>query len=37
MKEVGGVISTSVSALFLFAIAISNIIVLISIYRTSRR
>ena len=34
MKEVGGVISTSVSALFLFAIAIFNIIVLMSIYRT---
>ena len=33
-KEVGGVISTSVSALFLFAIAIFNIIVLMSIYRT---
>ncbi len=32
-KEVGGVISTSVSALFLFAIAIFNIIVLMSIYR----
>ena len=30
----GGVISTSVSALFLFAIAIFNIIVLMSIYRT---
>ena len=34
MKAVGGVISTSVSALFLFAIAIFNIIVLMSIYRT---
>jgi nickel/cobalt transporter (NiCoT) family protein len=34
MKEVGGIIGTSVSALFLFAIAIFNIIVLISIYRT---
>ena len=34
MKAVGGVISTSVSALFLFAIAIINIIVLMSIYRT---
>ncbi len=34
MKEVGGVISTSVSALFLFAIAIFNIIVLMSIYRS---
>ncbi len=34
MKAIGGVIGTSVSALFLFAIAIFNIIVLISIYRT---
>jgi high-affinity nickel-transport protein len=34
IKSVGGVISTSVSALFLFAIAIFNIIVLMSIYRT---
>jgi high-affinity nickel-transport protein len=34
MKEVGGTIGTSVSALFLFAIAIFNISVLMSIYRT---
>jgi high-affinity nickel-transport protein len=34
MKSVGGVISTSISALFLFAIAIVNIIVLVSVYRT---
>ncbi len=34
MKAVGGIISTSVSALFLFVIAIFNIIVLMSIYRT---
>ena len=34
MKAVGSVISTLVSALFLFAIAIFNIIVLMSIYRT---
>ena len=34
MKSVGGVVSTSVSALFLFAIAIVNIIVLISVYKT---
>ena len=33
-KDVGGIIGTSVSALFLFAIAIFNIIVLASIYRT---
>ena len=32
-KTVGGVIGTSVSALFLFAIAIANTLVLISIYR----
>jgi len=36
MKAVGSVISTSVSALFLFAIAVFNIIVLISIYRSFR-
>ncbi len=34
MKSVGGVVSTSISALFLFAIAIVNIIVLVSVYRT---
>ncbi len=34
MKAVGGVISTSASALFLFAIAFINILVLISVYRT---
>jgi high-affinity nickel-transport protein len=34
MKAVGGVISTSASALFLFAIAIVNILVLVSVYRT---
>jgi nickel/cobalt transporter (NiCoT) family protein len=34
MKAVGGIISTSASALFLFAIAIVNILVLISVYRT---
>ena len=34
MKTVGGVISTSASALFLFAIAIVNIMVLVSVYRT---
>ena len=34
MKAVGGVISTSASALFLFAIALINILVLISVYRT---
>jgi len=34
MKAVGGIISTSASALFLFAIAIVNVLVLISVYRT---
>ena len=34
MKAVGGIISTSASALFLFAIAIVNILVLVSVYRT---
>ena len=34
MKAVGGIISTSASALFLFTIAIVNILVLISVYRT---
>ena len=35
-KEVGGIVGTSVSALFLFALAIFNIIVLMSIWRTFR-
>ncbi len=35
-KSVGGVIGTLVSALFLFAIAFANMLVLISIYRTFR-
>ena len=34
LKAVGGVIGTSASALFLFAIALINILVLISVYRT---
>lgn len=32
-KEIGGVIGTSVSALFLFAISIANIVVLVAVYR----
>jgi nickel/cobalt transporter (NiCoT) family protein len=32
-KEIGGIISTSASALFLFAIAFINILVLVSVYR----
>src|SRR5271157_4769498 len=35
-KTVGGVVGTLVSALFLFAIAFANILVLISVYRTFR-
>jgi nickel/cobalt transporter (NiCoT) family protein len=34
MRSAGGVISTGASALFLFAIAIVNILVLVSVYRT---
>lgn len=34
MKTIGGIISTVASALFLFAIALVNILVLISVYRT---
>ncbi len=34
MKAVGGIISTSASALFLFAIAIVNVLVFVSVYRT---
>ena len=34
LKAVGGIISTSVSALFLFLLAFFNILVLISVYRT---
>ena len=34
MKAVGGIIGTSASALFLFAIAFINVLVLISVYRT---
>ena len=33
LKEIGGVVSTSISALFLFAIAIMNLIILKSIYQ----
>lgn len=36
LKAVGGVISTSASALFLFAIAVANILILIAIFRTFR-
>ncbi len=36
LKAVGGIISTSASALFLFAIAVANILILIAIFRTFR-
>ena len=35
-KDVGGVIGTSVSAFFLFAIAAANIVILITVYKTFR-
>jgi high-affinity nickel-transport protein len=35
-KDVGGIISTSVSTLFLFAVAAMNIIILIGVWRTFR-
>jgi nickel/cobalt transporter (NiCoT) family protein len=35
-KTVGGIVGTTVSALFLFAIAVANALVLISIYRSFR-
>jgi high-affinity nickel-transport protein len=34
MKAIGAIVSTSASALFLFAIALINILVLVSVYRT---
>ena len=36
MKAIGGLIGTTVSSLFLFLIAIINIIILVDIYRTFR-
>jgi len=36
-KDLGGLIGTSVSALFLFAIAIANLIILVAIYRTFQK
>ncbi len=35
-RDMGGVIGTSVSALFLFAIAITNLVILIGVYKTFR-
>ncbi len=37
LKQIGGLIGTSVSALFLFAIAIMNLVILIEIVRTFRK
>ena len=36
-RDVGGLIGTSVSALFLFAVALANIAILAGVYRTFRR
>jgi high-affinity nickel-transport protein len=36
-KELGGLIGTSISSLFLFAIAIINIFILLAVYRTFQR
>jgi nickel/cobalt transporter (NiCoT) family protein len=36
-KEVGGLIGTAVSALFLFIIAVANILIFLSVYATYRR
>ncbi|MEO9168710.1 MAG: HoxN/HupN/NixA family nickel/cobalt transporter [Aestuariivirga sp.] len=37
LQSVGGVISTSISALFLFAIAAMNIVIFLSVYKSYRR
>jgi high-affinity nickel-transport protein len=37
LESIGGVIGTSISALFLYAIAAINLVVLIEVYRTFRR
>jgi nickel/cobalt transporter (NiCoT) family protein len=36
-RDIGGIVGTSVSALFLFVIAGANIVILMSVYRTFRR
>lgn len=36
LRDVGGMIGTLVSALFLFAIAITNLVILVSVYKTFR-
>lgn len=35
-RKVGGIVGTSISALFLFAVAAANILILLSVYRTFR-
>jgi high-affinity nickel-transport protein len=37
LKEVGGLIGTGISALFLFAVALANLVILAGIYRAFRR
>jgi high-affinity nickel-transport protein len=37
LKQIGGLIGTSVSALFLFAIAVMNLVILVEIVRTFRK
>ena len=37
VREIGGIIGTLVSSVFLFAIAVANLIVLCSVYRTFKR
>ncbi len=36
-KQIGGLVGTTISAMFLFAIAIANIMILVGVYRTFRR
>jgi high-affinity nickel-transport protein len=37
LKEIGGVVGTTISAIFLFAIAFANMLVLLGVYRSFRR
>jgi high-affinity nickel-transport protein len=37
LRDVGGLIGTGVSALFLFAVALANLVILAGVYRTFRR
>ena len=36
LKEVGGLVGTSISAFFLFAVAVANIFILVAVYRSFR-